>query len=149
MAPIAARAASAGKYGARRRLAEKRLKGREALLLIDGGFRFFLEGEAAVAEKLDTGVDDAGVVADAPALAGLLQPLLEAEGRPVGAEGADGFDDVGHSQDLRLGKDGVADESLGIARAVQPLVVLEDDVGHGPGKGDIFDDLVADPGGGP
>ncbi len=36
--------------------------------------------------------------------------------------------------------------AFGIARAVEPLVVLEDDMGHGPGESDVLDHLVADPG---
>ncbi len=112
----------------------------------EGGLGLPLEGEAAVAEELDAGVDDAGVVADAPALADLFEALLESEGRTVRPQGAEGLDDIGHGQNPGLHQDGVADESFGIARSVQPLMMLEDDVGHGPGEGDVLDHLIADPG---
>ena len=62
---------------------------------------------------------------------------------PVGAVGAHRFHHVGHGHDAGFGKDLIPDQAVGVAAAVDPLMMFVDDAGNRTGEGHVLEDLVA------
>ena len=61
----------------------------------------------------------------------------------VGAMGTDGFEDIGHAEDSGLQHNCPPGQAFGITGTVQPLMVLEDNLGQGPGEIDLFQNVIA------
>jgi hypothetical protein len=57
---------------------------------------FFVETEVLLLEELHAGLNDIGVVADALILDDFFEGLANPLGRPVGAVGGHGFNDIGY-----------------------------------------------------
>src|SRR5690606_25010068 len=101
-----------------------------------------VEGKAVV-DHPQAGVHHLGVVALAAPGADFGEGGVEPQGRPVGAVGHHGFDHVGHRHDAGFEADILALEALGVAGAVEALVVLVGDIRHRPGEFHVGEDAVA------
>ena len=110
------------------------------------GGALVLQDELPFPEKDQAGIHHGRVVEDAPAAVDLFQRRFDAQGWPIGPVGGHRFDDIGDLEDPRLEQALLALQPLRIAGTVQPLMVLEDDPCHGPGKVDILQNGLSGPG---
>src|SRR5665811_1826769 len=83
-------------------------------------------------EKPQAGIRHIGVVKNSTLLRNLIKGRVYTLGRSVWAVGTHGLDDVGHSQDARLQTYFLPLEAQGVARSIDPLVVLVSNPGHRP-----------------
>ena len=61
---------------------------------------------------------------------------------PVGPMGAHGVHHIGHPEDFRFQEDVRTAQSLGIPGTIDSLVMLQDNLGDGPGKFHFFQDFI-------
>src|SRR5205807_6719471 len=102
-----------------------------------------LHGEAILPREGQEGVDDCRIEESAPPALYFLQSDVHTLGRPVGAVGRHGLDDVGDGDDPCAELDLVAPQTVRVARSVVALVMLGDHSAHGPGELDAGQDVGA------
>ena len=73
----------------------------------------------------------------------LGQSRIETEPGAIGTMRHHRVDYIGDRQDLGLDQDVLAFEVVRVARAVEPLVMLQDGLGDGPGKLDTLYDVIS------
>ena len=98
---------------------------------------------AMLMEERQAGIGHVGIIELATMLGDFVQRDLDAEAGPVGSMGMHGFDHVGNGDDAGFQQDRIAPETVGVAAAVQALVMLLDNAGNRPGEIDGLEDLVA------
>ena len=101
-----------------------------------------MELEALLTEESYAGVDNSRVVETALPGLDFVQRGVEAERRPIGAMCQHRVHHVGDRQDLGLDQNGLTFEVVRVARAVEPLVMLQDHLADGPGKVDALYDVI-------
>ena len=87
-------------------------------------------------------IDSGGVVAYAAKIAQLFESAFDAERRAVGAVRGHRFHYVGDGQHAGFRQNGVAFEFARIAAAVEPFVVLANNLCNRQGKIDVFQNFV-------
>jgi hypothetical protein len=102
-----------------------------------------LEREPLGPEQGEAGINGRRIVETPFAGFDLRQRGVQALGGPIGAVRRDRLDDVGDGEDPRLDDDGFRGEAPRIARAVEPLMMLQNGLRDRPGKLDALDDVVA------
>ena len=107
------------------------------------GLYLLVERQPLFGKESRADIDNIRVIVGAPVLCDLLQRNLNATGRSVGPMRSHGLHHISHRQDAGLQRDLFPPKSLGIARAVQPLVMLQHDLSDGLGKFYPFQYLVA------
>ena len=102
--------------------------------------------EVLLPNQAQAGVNDCAVIPCPLVSDDFGDRCVESLGRPVRTMGGHRFDDVRHRDDPGFEKDVVSRQPVGIAGPVELFVMLQDDPGDGPGKGDVLQDVVPGPG---
>jgi hypothetical protein len=95
------------------------------------------ELKSFLGKEFHTSIHHLRIIENPLILGDLLQGLLYPQRRPIGLVSGHSFHHVGHSYDSGLLEDVRPLQPLRITGAIQPLVVLQDDLGHRPGEIDF------------